>query len=244
MQRHCVFCGNSVSGWIPFHYTNADLSPFLLKVGVTGSNLQRFFCPHCRSNDRERHLKLFFDRLQLWDCFKGAVLHMAPEGVLAAEILKQHPSRYVTGDLNPHLPSVEKIDLEAIPYPDASFDVVVGNHVLEHVDRPAVALSEVRRVLTKGGKFICQTPYAKRLSVTLEDPLLQSAEDRIFFYAQNNHLRLFGVDIEQAIRRAGFVGSLMPHDQVLPGIDPEEFGVNEFEPFFDFVATDNAAWRP
>jgi SAM-dependent methyltransferase len=234
-QRHCVFCNHSVAEWLPFQFTQDDFSDFLLKVGVTGSNLKRFYCPHCRSIDRERHLKLFFDRLQIWDCFKGALLHMAPEGVLAAAILKHGPSRYVTGDLHPKHSSIEKINLEAIPYPDATFDVVICNHMLEHVDHPAVALSEVRRVLRNGGRFICQTPFARRLSATLEDPLLQSEDDRIFFYAQHNHLRLFGIDIERVIRQAGFVGSLRPHDELLPNIDPEDVGVNEFEPFFDFV---------
>ncbi len=233
-QRHCVFCNQSVADWLPFHFTEKDFSPFLLKVGITGSNLRRFYCPHCRSIDRERHLKLFFDRLQIWDCFKGALLHLAPEPTLGAAILKYGPSRYVTGDLQPKHSSIEKIDIEAIPYPDATFDVVICNHVLEHVNRPAVALSEVWRVLRRSGRFICQTPFARRLSATLEDPLLQSEDDRIFFYAQHNHLRLFGLDIEQLIRQAGFVGCLRPHDELLPGIDPEEFGVNELEPFFDF----------
>jgi hypothetical protein len=234
-QRHCVFCNQSVAGWLPFKFTEDDFSSFLLKVGITGSNLRRFYCPHCRSKDRERHLKLFFDCLQIWNCFKGAVLHMAPEGKLGAAILKHGPSGYIKGDLQPQKPSVERIDIEAIQYPDASFDVVIANHVLEHVKHPDAALSEVRRVLRSGGRFICQTPFARRLSKTLEDPLLQSEDDRIFFYAQHNHLRLFGIDIEQIIRQAGFVGSLRPHDTLLPDVDPEELGVNEFEPFFDFV---------
>ena len=234
-RRRCVFCNQGVTNWLPFLFTEDDLSSFLLKVGITGSNLRRFYCPHCRSSDRERHLKLFFDRLQIWDCCKGALLHMAPEPALAAAILKQGPSRYIMGDLQPHDPLVEKIDIEAIPYPDAGFDVVICNHVLEHVNHPAIALSEARRVLRSGGRFICQTPFARRLSVTLEDPLLQSEDDRIFFYAQHNHLRLFGIDIEQLICQAGFTGSLRTHDELLPTIDPEDFGINEFEPFFDFV---------
>jgi SAM-dependent methyltransferase len=235
-ERHCVFCNKTVADWFPFQFTERDLSPFVLKVGITGSNLTRFYCPHCRCIDRERHLKLFFDHLQIWDCFKGAaLLHMAPEGNLGAAILRQGLSRYVKGDLYPRHHSIEKIDLEEIPYPDATFDVVIGNHMLEHVDHPAVALSEVRRVLKNGGRFVCQTPYARRLSVTLEDPLLQSEEDRIFFYAQHNHVRLFGLDIEGMIRGAGFAGSLRPHDELLPGTDAEVLGVNEFEPFFDFT---------
>lgn len=221
--------------WLPFEFAEGYVSPFLLRVELTGSNLRRFRCPHCHSIDRERHLKLFFDRLQIWSCFRGALLHMAPEPALAHAIMQRDPSRYVAGDLDPRQPEIERIDLEAIGYPDASFDVVIGNHILEHVNRPALALAEVRRVLRPGGRFICQTPYAKRLSNTLEDPLLQSAEDRKFFYGQHNHLRVFGIDVGQVIRHAGFAGRLRAHDELLPGVDPEELGVNEHEPFFDFV---------
>jgi hypothetical protein len=57
----------------------------------------------------------------------------------------------------------------------------------------------------------------------------------LFFYGQDNHLRLFGIDIETTIRDAGFSGVLRPHGELLADIDPEEFGVNELEPFFDFV---------
>jgi SAM-dependent methyltransferase len=234
-QRHCVFCGQYVEDWLPFQFTEDGFSDFLLKVGVTGSNLKRFYCPYCRSIDRERHLKLFFDRLRIWDCFRGAVLHMAPEGILKAAISRQEPSQYVAGDLTPNDASITRIDIEAIPYPDGTFDVVIANHVLEHVQHPAAALSEVRRVLKSQGRFICQTPFARRLSATFEDPLLQSEDDRIFFYAQHNHLRLFGVDIERIIQDAGFSGCLRPHDELLPGTNPEDLGVNEFEPFFDFI---------
>lgn len=93
----------------------------------------------------------------------------------------------------------------------------------------------MRRVLWPGGRAICQTPYASRLTRTFEDPLLQSEADRLFFYAQEDHLRLFGRDIEDIIRGAGFSGRLVPHDEILPNVDPERFGLNEKEPFFDFV---------
>ena len=44
-------------------------------------------------------------------------------------------------------------DAEAPPYPDASFDAVVSNFGIHHVPRPALALTEVRRILRPGGKF-------------------------------------------------------------------------------------------
>ncbi len=40
---------------------------------------------------------------------------------------------------------------EAIPAGEAAFDALVGNFVLNHVGRPAVALAEARRVLRPGG---------------------------------------------------------------------------------------------
>lgn len=48
-------------------------------------------------------------------------------------------------------------DIQELPFPDASFDVVLANHMLYHVpDRPR-ALAEVRRVLVSGGAFHAAT---------------------------------------------------------------------------------------
>lgn len=47
---------------------------------------------------------------------------------------------------------------ESIPYPDASFDVVVSDNVLEHLDNPVEVFREVHRVLRPGGIFLAKTP--------------------------------------------------------------------------------------
>lgn len=47
---------------------------------------------------------------------------------------------------------------ESIPYADASFDVVVSDNVLEHLDHPLDVFREVRRVLRPGGVFLAKTP--------------------------------------------------------------------------------------
>jgi SAM-dependent methyltransferase len=48
-------------------------------------------------------------------------------------------------------------DVRALPFEDASFDVVVANHVLYHVDDMPRALAEIRRVLSPRGRLIAST---------------------------------------------------------------------------------------
>jgi ubiquinone/menaquinone biosynthesis C-methylase UbiE len=51
----------------------------------------------------------------------------------------------------------EVADAQALPFPNASFDAVIANHMLYHVpDRPA-ALSEIRRVLRPAGRLYAAT---------------------------------------------------------------------------------------
>jgi SAM-dependent methyltransferase len=241
-RRVCVFCNKEVEAWLPFRIRATDISDFLCRVESVGSNVERFLCPHCSSIDRERHLRLFLERLRIMEPIRGgSVLHMAPEGRLREYIESYDFSVYVRGDLSPSDDSVQRIDLQQIPFSNETFDLVICNHVLEHVEDPRAALVEMHRVLKPGGRAICQTPFARRLTNTLEDPLLQSADDRLFFYAQEDHLRLFGSDIEQLFRGAGFTGRLVPHVEILPDVDPELLGVNEKEPFFDFVRNSTIA---
>ena len=51
----------------------------------------------------------------------------------------------------------QQVDIQNIPYPDASFDAVIANMMLYHVPDLHKGLSEVRRVLKKDGKFYCAT---------------------------------------------------------------------------------------
>lgn len=47
----------------------------------------------------------------------------------------------------------EVMDAQEVPYPDNSFDIVIANFMLYHVPDREKAISEVSRVLKKGGKF-------------------------------------------------------------------------------------------
>jgi ubiquinone/menaquinone biosynthesis C-methylase UbiE len=55
-------------------------------------------------------------------------------------------------------------DVRAIPFPDASFDVVVDFGTCFHISRPEQALAEITRVLAPGGWFVYETPVSQLLS--------------------------------------------------------------------------------
>jgi len=235
-ERICVFCQREVDAWLPWEHPAAALSEFIVRLDTIGSNVKRFWCPHCRSHDRERHLRLYLDRLDILPKLRGGhVLHVAPEGHLRHYIASHEFPLLIRGDLNPTEDSIQRVDLQSLEFPDAAFDLVICNHVLEHVEELPQALSELYRVLQQGGRLICQTPYSERLSKTFEEPALQMSADRLFFYGQEDHVRLFGANILDHFTNAGFVSRLRPHAEVLPDIDPERYGVNEREPFFDVV---------
>ena len=56
---------------------------------------------------------------------------------------------------------VRAIEGQRADYPDATFDVVVSNQVLEHVDDPEAAIADVSRLLRPGGLFVAAFPVVE-----------------------------------------------------------------------------------
>jgi ubiquinone/menaquinone biosynthesis C-methylase UbiE len=55
-------------------------------------------------------------------------------------------------------------DVRRMPFPRASFDLVVDFGTCYHIARPGAALAEIARVLASGGLFIHETPVSQLLS--------------------------------------------------------------------------------
>jgi SAM-dependent methyltransferase len=52
----------------------------------------------------------------------------------------------------------KEADMYELPFDAASFDLVLSDSVLEHLDRPEAALAELARVTTGGGVLVLATP--------------------------------------------------------------------------------------
>ncbi len=204
---------------------------------LVGSDLENFRCPFCQANDRERHLFLYFDRLKLWERLPGAaVLHFAPERNLSRRIKELKPGRYVMGDLFPEdlfgrNAEIQRVDATDIQFPEATFDAVICNHVLEHVPDALKALREFHRVLKPGGFAVLQTPFSNRLQRTIEDPGIDTEALRLAVYGQEDHARLFGRDFLGLIETAGLRLKLCRHTEVATEDEARYFGMNVREDF-------------
>ncbi len=70
-------------------------------------------------------------------------------------------------------------DVTHLPFPDATFDLVSANMVVEHLADPAAALAEIQRVLTPGGSFVFHTPNYRSPWVRASSLLPEWAKHRL-----------------------------------------------------------------
>jgi SAM-dependent methyltransferase/GT2 family glycosyltransferase len=233
-QNLCVVCEKPVDRWLPYPHP-VDLE-FLQQVESVGSTLERHSCPHCHSNDRDRHLWLYIAFTGILEQAPAMrILHIAPEPRIEDRIRRLAPLEYVAGDLHPRSPAHRKLNVEALEFPDSYFDLIICNHVLEHVNQPQAALAQFSRCLKQGGRLIAQTPYAPALKYTFELTKAPSEPFATRYFGQSDHVRLFGADIVEHFHAAGFSGELLPHASVLGDLDADVVGCNVREPFFLFT---------
>lgn len=234
-RRHCVACRHAVWRFMPYRKGSRGLPPLLQALAIVGSDVDHFECPRCGANDRERHLLLYMQASGLLDALPGAsVLHFAPEKRLTRVIADRRPALHVRCDLYPTSSDIQRVDIQSMPFADDSFDLLLANHVLEHVDAPDLALTEIHRVLKPGGHAILQTPYSAKLHATWEDAGVDTPEARLQAFGQEDHVRLFGRDIVDRIAASGLESRVQRHRELLGDVHPASAGVNPYEPFFLF----------
>lgn len=205
-KYQCPFC---------FHYTN-QFDPLginnnaILKHQIIGAGKRNAKCIKCKSTDRERlvyvYLKYFTNIFKEPKNYK--VLHIAPEKNLFEIFIASKFNEYVCGDLFTEGYSypdyIQKIDLLGIPYKDDYFDLIICNHVLEHIENDEKAIKEIYRVLKHSGKAILQVPISKLIKKTYKDASILSPEKKEEHFGQFDHVRIYGLDYLERLKKQGF----------------------------------------
>jgi SAM-dependent methyltransferase len=186
-SRRCPMCG-----WTGFRF-----EPF----GNAATHRQDAQCPICGSLERHRLAFLLLrDRITPGQ----RILHVAPERVIIPWLVSLS-SEYLNIDL--YNPAMQQMDLTYLELYDGSKTLVWCSHVLEHIPDDRKALSEIHRVLEPGGVLVLQVPISGEL--THENPSVSSDHGRLVEFLQEDHVRLYGLDLKERIERAGFECELL-----------------------------------
>lgn len=168
-------------------------------------------CPRCYSEQRHRLvLRYMRERLGLEDGRPKRVLHVSPERSIQMALLALPEVRYVSFDLtaDPLAAAIDaRMDVTALAFADGVFDVIVCNHVLEHIPDDRRAMSELRRVLKDGGYGIVMVPL-KDIPHTVEYP---RPDPRDWY-----HVRRYGRDYALRLAEAGFEVTVDSYAYELP----------------------------
>jgi hypothetical protein len=155
-------------------------------------------CPRCRSHPRHRAIALLLAR---GDLPGRRLLHFAPEPLLDPVFGRLPELERTTADL--YVPADLRLDITEMDLPDSSFDLILCSHVLEHVPDDRAATRELRRVLSGGGLALVLVPYRPAVT-TYEDPSIRSPLGRMVAFGQQDHVRIYGSDLPDRLREAGF----------------------------------------
>ncbi len=187
----CPLCGAHYRKFLPYGYVRSR---------------DNALCPRCLSLERHRLLWLYLTReTDLLRAFPRT-LHIAPEVCIMRHLkphFAAHPECYVTADLESPLADLH-FDVQHIPLPDASFDAVICNHLLEHVADDRLALRELHRILRPGGWGILLSPVDLGRPHTFEDDTIVDPAERTRIFGQYDHRRIYGTDYVERLREAGF----------------------------------------
>jgi SAM-dependent methyltransferase len=160
-------------------------------------------CPKCLSLERHRLMWLFLrDKTEFFTA-NLEVLHIAPEQCFYSRFKKLDNLDYITADMESPIADV-RMDIQEMPFEENEFDVVICNHVLEHVEDDKIAMSEILRVLKKGGFALIHVPIDYSMKETYENQAITEPKDREKHFRQKDHYRLYGLDFPERLKEAGF----------------------------------------
>lgn len=189
--RECPICGSRRRRFLPYGYVRSR---------------EDALCPRCLSLERHRMLWLWIERESDLMQRLPRLLHIAPEVSLMKHFKRIYRGTegYITADLESPLADMH-FDVQDIPLADRSVDVVICNHLFEHVADDRLAMRELYRIMRHGGWGIMVVPEDRTREHTFEDDSITDAAERTRLFGQYDHRRIYGRDYDERLREAGFV---------------------------------------
>lgn len=219
--KECPLCGCRRRKFLPYGYV---------------TQRENALCPNCLALERHRTLWLWL--LRESDIGRGAValprlLHVAPEVALMRKFHKiyaKQPADYVTADLESPLADLH-FDIQHIPLEDESFDVVICNHIMEHVEDDRLAMREILRIMRKGGWGVILSPVDLQRDKTFEDDTITDEAERTRIFGQYDHRRIYGRDYAERLREAGFEVYECDYANLIPAKEKQLYALTD-EPLY------------
>lgn len=152
-------------------------------------------CVRCQSLERHRALRGVYEQLrEVLDLGSMRALQISQDRSIV-------PGWFATHELSIY-GGANSIDIQAIDRPDGAYDLVVCNHVLEHVPDDAKALSELVRVVGDDGILQLAVPGPFRMKKTVDWGYPKESD--------HGHYRLYGPEgIPGLVRQRGDVALLV-----------------------------------
>lgn len=168
-----------------------------------GNQRNNVLSPSTLSLERHRLLWLYLSNSTDFFTAQKKVLHFAPEQCFLKRFRSLKNIDYTTTDLLSPIADV-KADICDLPFEDNSYDIILCNHVLEHIPDDTKAMQELYRVMKPGGYGIFQIPQDMNRAETFEDNSITDKAERAKIFGQYDHVRVYGRDYFDKLRRMGF----------------------------------------
>ena len=215
--KECPVCGCKRRKFLPYGYVTSR---------------ENALCPRCLALERHRLLWLWLIRES--DLGRGAMalprlLHIAPEVALKRRFKQMYassPERYITADLESPLADMH-FDVQDIPLADGEVDVVICNHIMEHVEDDRRAMRELHRILRHGGWGVVLSPVEREREQTYEDDTITDKDERTRIFGQYDHRRIYGRDYAERLREAGFEVMVVPYMQSLSAAEQRLYALTD-----------------
>ncbi|MGC4128867.1 MAG: methyltransferase domain-containing protein [Bergeyella sp.] len=193
-----------------------------------GKQRENALSPGTLSLERHRQMWLYLENETDFFTRNLKVLHIAPEQEFLRRFKKMNNLDYTSADLFSPIVDV-KADILNLPFGDEEFDVVICNHVLEHIIDDRKAMSELFRVMKKGGWGIVQVPMKNALEKTYEDFSITNPKERQKHFGQYDHVRWYGMDYFDRLKNAGFEAEANYYSQKFSEEEIGRLGLNRNE---------------